>query len=59
MNVKEIMRKTGAFACTCAAIVGAVGGTIVSGIYANWFIGLCVAGTAAMAVPFVLKLWKR
>lgn len=55
---KETLKKLAAFFCTCAGVVGALGGTIVAAVNGSGFIAFCVAALGAMAVPFILKLWK-
>lgn len=47
-----------AFALACVWGLGAIGGTLVALTSGYWVIGIAVAGVAAMALPFVIKMFK-
>lgn len=39
--------------------VGAIGGIILAFTQADLFVGICVVGLAALALPTVLRLFKK
>lgn len=46
-------------ACSFVFVVGAVSGVVSTVTNVSVFAGLCMAGVAAMAVPFITRLWKE
>ena len=47
-----------AVACSFVFVVGAVSGVVATVTTVSVFAGLCTAAVAAMAVPFITRLWQ-
>jgi len=57
-KMKDTATKIWHFVQICAWIVGAIGGTAIALTSGYWFVGICIAAVAAMAVPHINKFFK-
>lgn len=55
---KNDWKAPAAVGCSFVFIVGTVSGVVSTVTNVSVFAGLCMAGVAAMAVPFITRLWK-